>query len=523
MSTNTEDNTLSDILGSLRRRGIRLWLQNGELRYAAPKGVITPFELETLRAYKGQIARFLERVNELQLGEPQTESRPRRDRAPLTFSQVAYWNEQHLHERHVRREVASSTRLQGPLNVDVLRRCIAEMVQRHEALRSRIVHQDGILVQEIDEIGNSELVIIDLTHLQQSEQQFEVPRLISEHIEEKINVGTDPAFASSLLRLSQHEHVLTVSTVHTVADAVSRNILIRDIFSAYQQMLQDNTIALPLIPMQFADFAFWQQKMGERLAQKCKSWSQHLSGCDRLRLPRDKQSGITNPSQGLGIIRLSIGSDSLSRLRECCRVMRTTPTMAMFTAFACFVLCWCDVAEGVFQYITDGRFGKNIQNTVGYFAFPLYLRVVLSVHDTFVDLLRKVTDEYCDAYEHLDYGCLKISSPQPAFVNNPSFNWGSQGPSTSLFDLELSEGALTGTFIPYRKDEIENFDVDEEPKIVFLERPEEILGAVTYPLNGISSKLMQRFCDEFLAFTHTMLQDTHQRIRPIAMRRSSSH
>jgi hypothetical protein len=53
---------------------------------------------------------------------------------------------------------------------------------------------------------------------------------------------------------------------------------------------------------------------------------------------------------------------------------------------------WCNTPDFVIKYQSDGRVGPELQNTVGYFASELYLRIGLLEDDSVVDLLNRVTN-----------------------------------------------------------------------------------------------------------------------------------
>jgi len=61
--------------------------------------------------------------------------------------------------------------------------------------------------------------------------------------------------------------------------------------------------------------------------------------------------------------------------------------MVVSTAYVALVLRWCNASAGIFQYVTDGRNRPEFEETIGYFASMLYLRVILQESGTFSDLL----------------------------------------------------------------------------------------------------------------------------------------
>lgn len=509
---------IADILGSVRKKGVRLWSENGQLHYRAPKGAFTQEEIECLRASRGQIVALLERAKCAETVEPRLEPRPRLDRAPLAFSQLARWNLYQLHERRSTRRVASAMRLHGRLSIDALRQSVAEVVRRHDALRTRIVLCDGIPTQETAESGDCELEVDDLTALSESFREVEVNRLIEQFILEPIDVAVGPLFGVRLLKLRDEEHVLIVAMEHMISDGFSLDILARDLFAAYMQALRGRAFSLPAIPIQFPEYAVWQRNAQKSWIEKHGAyWHERLAGWQRLRFPEDRSSP-TETNLGWGMVPLRIGRDLKAELREWCRLRRTTVVMSVFAAYVGLVLRWCNVPEAVFQYQSDGRFSSKIENTIGYFAAVLYLRMQLLEDDSFVDLVNRATDEYCKAYEHADFSYMAAQVPRPEFTRNTGFNWRPQGLfKIDLSDLDASEDAMTCSPVRFASPSIRNLEADSEPSIVLSDADDEIVGDVYFPLNRFSVETMERFGRNFLMFIRALLRQPEERVKGILL------
>lgn len=507
---------IADVLGSVRKRGVRLWSENGQLHYKAPKGALTQEEIERLRVSRGQIVALLERATGAETAEPKLEPRPRLDRAPLAFSQLSHWNLFQLSERRAIRAVASATRMRGRLSVNALRRSVAEIVHRHDALRTRIVVLDGVPIQEISESGDCEPKVDDLTALSESFREVEVKRIIEEFILEPIDVAVGPLFGVRLLRLRDDEHVLIVAMEHMISDMFSMNILLRELFTAYMQALKGRALSLPAIPVQFADYAVWQRTAQRSWIEKHGAyWNEHLAGCQRLRFPEDRSSP-TETHLGWGTVPIRIGRDLKAELREWSRLRQTTLVMSVFTAYVGLVLRWCNASESVFQYQSDGRVSPNIENTVGYFASVLYLRMGLLEDDSFLDLMNQVTEEYCKAYEHADFSYMAAQVPCPEFTRNAYFNWIPQG-STDLSDLNGSEYTITCSPVRFVHPMLKKLELDHDPGILLHDTDDEVVGYVYFPLNRFSIDTMEKFGRNFLRFIGALLRQPEGRVKDILL------
>src|SRR5882724_9422575 len=103
--------------------------------------------------------------------------------------------------------------------------------------------------------------------------------------------------------------------------------------------------------------------------------------------------------------------------------------------------------------------------------------------DSFSDLLKRVTEEYCKASEHADFSYMSAQIPQPAVTRNCLFNWIPQVPAIDLSDRAGSENAVTCSAIRFTHPMIKTLELDMEPSVVLFEMDEEIVGDVQFPLS----------------------------------------
>jgi hypothetical protein len=508
--------SIENVLSGILRKGVRLWSENGQLRYRAPKGTLTQEEIGKLKASRSQLVALLERSSDVEIAGPTQEPDRGIRYAPLAFSQLAHWNAYRLSERCAIRQIASATRLLGRLKVDLLRRSVAEIVHRHGALRTRIVVCDGVPAQEISESGDCELEVRDLTTVSEPFREAEVNRLIEELILEPIDVTVGPLFQARLLALGEDEYVLILVMEHIISDGFSRNLLLRDLFLAYTQGLNGRAFSLPEMPAQFADYAVSQRSGAKSWVEKHGTyWNEHLTGCQRLRFP-DDQCLQTSSAFGWGAVHLHIGRSLKAELREWCRLRRTTLAMSVFTAYVGLTLSWCNASESVIQYQSDGRVSPDLQNIIGYFASILYLRIELHENDTFVDLMTRVTEEYCNAYKHADFSYMLAQIPRPEFTRNTGFNWQPQESlNSNPFDPNGLEGKITCLPIRFAHPMVRSLELDGEPSVSLFDADDEIVGDVYFPRNRFSISTMEKFGRNFMLFIEKLLREPEKRVKEI--------
>ncbi len=500
------------IIGDLQLRGVQLWSEHGQLRYRAPKGSLSGDDLKALRESKDQIIALLgSSVRGTSEEQRSSALSLRTYRAPLSFSQLWHWNLFQLGKRRSARHVVSAMRVQGALSIEFLRNSAFEVVRRHDALRTRIICVDGTPIQEVQTSVEFEIAVDNLMTLMDGAREHEVRRLIEHDILRPIELAVDPLFAFRLLKLRDDEHVLIVTLDHLISDGFSMNILLRDLFGAYAQVSRGLHISLPEIPIQFAEYAGWQRsEIKTWREQHGTYWEKRLAGYRAVRAPVG--GGIENgPTVGWAHVPVRIGKELKAELRDWCRDRGTTLPMAVFTAYVALILRWCNASDVVIQFQVNSRLSPKVQDTIGYFTSILYLRIEARMDERVVDLLDRVTDEYCRAHEHADSNYLAAQMPRPEFGRSNWFNWIPLEPRVP--DSDVCDSALRLEPLHFGNPAVRTFDWDNDPEFVLFDNDEDVVGTVYFPLSRFAIDSMERLVHNFLIYTEASTRFPEQRIK----------
>ena len=354
----------------------------------------------------------------------------------------------------------------------------------------------------------------DLQKLTEDDRGTRVSEAIEKLILEPIDVNVGPLFGLRLLRVGRDEYVVIVAMEHLIADGVSLNMFWGQLFCVYAQMARRQEPSLPEVPLQLADYAIlrrheqqsWIEAHGE-------SWEKRLGAMQRLRFPPD-ESVDSSTRSGWGTVPFVIGTDLTVELRIWCRQRQTTAALGVFTAYAALVLRWCNVPESIFQYASDCRLSPKVENTIGFFASILYLRINLGAGYSFVEMLSRVMEEYCTAYEHSDYCYMAAQARERGFTRNTGFNWIPQ--VTNGIDASTAvDGMLACSPVPFAHPMEKDLRFDHEPVILLYDRGSEIAGDFHFPLSRISTRTMERFGSNLLRFITRLLRDPHSAVSEI--------
>ena len=105
------------------------------------------------------------------------------------------------------------------------------------------------------------LPVVDLRELSGDEREIEVQRLAAEEARLPFDLARGPLLRIKLLRLGDEEHVGLLTMHHIVSDGWSTGILIREMAVLYEAFSSGRPSPLPELPIQYADFAYWQRRM----------------------------------------------------------------------------------------------------------------------------------------------------------------------------------------------------------------------------------------------------------------------
>lgn len=328
---------------------------------------------------------------------------PRRadgDRCALSFSQQRLWFLDQLDPANAVYHVPSSLRLSGPLNVVGLQQAFAEIIRRHEALRTTFTIVDGQPVQVVGPVFDFPLPTIDLQGLNQSVQEDCTLRLAAQHAMAPFDLLRGPLLRASLLRTSGREHVLLASMHHIISDGWSLGLLIREVATLYDAFSQGSSSPLPELPIQYADFARWQREWlgGPRLKEKLHYWKEQLADAPVLNLPTDRPRPSVQSYEGAKCARVL--SEPLCRaLKELSRQTGATLFMTMLAGFHALLHRYAQQTR-ILTGIPVANRTPDTEQLIGFFVNTLVVSSDFAGDPSFVTHLERLRRQALAAYSH---------------------------------------------------------------------------------------------------------------------------
>ncbi len=324
------------------------------------------------------------------------------ERNPLSFAQQRLWFLDQLEPGNAFYNVPLAVRLEGELDVGVLRAALGEVVRRHQVLRTVFPSFDGRPMQVVLPAAPAPLPVADLQGLPAERAAAERRRLSRAEVRRPFDLSADPPLRVVLVAEAAADHVALLTLHHVAGDGWSFEVLVRELGALLESCANRRPSPLPEPPVQYADYARWQRRRlrGETLEDLLGHWRRQLDGSSPdVDLSTDRPRPTRSTFRG-DTVEAVLPAATADRLRELARREGVTLFMLLLAAFQA-LLARCggrrDVSVGT-PVVNRNR--VELEGLVGLFQNTLVLRTDLSGGPTFRELLARVRETTLQAHAH---------------------------------------------------------------------------------------------------------------------------
>ncbi len=328
----------------------------------------------------------------------------RHDVMPLSFSQERFWFLDQLSPGHSFNNIPIALQLKGTLDRVALHHALVEVVRRHEVLRGRVVLDHGRPGQLIDPQCDLPLPVEDLTDISGPVRDEQVKRRLSDEAHHPFDLTTGPLIRVRLLRLSQAEHVLLLTIHHIVADGWSMRIFGHELGRLYEAFKAGLASPLPTLSLQYLDAVLHQRHCvdGPEWKRQEMYWRRQLEFAPPvLALPFDFPRPAVQGQNGARYT-WTMDAEIGSALRTIGREHHASLFMTVLAAFAVFLGRYSGQAEFCVGTPVANRSQPGYGSIIGCFVNTVSLRVDLSGHPSFLELLAHVRKTVLEAQANQD-------------------------------------------------------------------------------------------------------------------------
>ena len=348
----------------------------------------------------------------------------RQDGEPLrlSYAQERQWFLWQLEPESAAYHIPSVLRLRGRLDLDALQRSFDSLVARHETLRTRF-RLDGDEARQ--EIAASMALPLDIVALGPLEEGA-LARQVETTIARPFDLERGPLLRVSLLRLAEDDHVLVLVQHHIVSDGWSMQVMVEELVQLYAAYSRGLELALPALPIQYADYALWQRswmEAGEKERQLA-YWTGLLGGEQPvLELPFDRPRPVRQSHRGAQFI-LELDIDLSQALRRVAQQEGATAFALLLASFQALLYRYSGQADIRVGVPIANRNRVETERLIGFFVNTQVLKADLDGRMGFDELLAQARQRALEAQAHQDLPfeqLVEALQPERSLSHNPLF------------------------------------------------------------------------------------------------------
>lgn len=499
--------TTIEFVSYLNSLGIKVWLEDNQLKYVAPKGVMNPDLKNKLLAYKSEILAFLEEAKNATDSsfEPIT-SIDRSGELPLSFAQQRMWFLYQLESQSAFYNESLQLRLEGVLNLAALEQSLNEIIRRHEILRTTFPAIDGKPVQLISPSLTIKISVLDLQGLAASEVQ----KIVTKEARQPFDLSHGPLLRVTLLKLGSESYMLALIMHHIITDGWSMELFIQELSSLYRALTLDSPVLLPELPIQYGDFTVWQRQWltEEVQKQQLNYWTQQIAGAPPLlELPTDKPRPAIQTFCG-ATQQFQIDRNLSEQIKKFSQQSGATLFHTLLAAFVVLMFRYSGQDDICVGSPIANRNRRELETLIGFFVNTLVLRNRIEGNPSFVEFLSQVRQVATSAYTHQDVPfeqVVEALQPERSLSYNPLFQVVFVLENFLLDKVELPDLTLTPQFVERGTSQ---FDLT----LAVWETKAGLIGSWEYNSDLFEPDTIARMTSHFQTLLAAIIANPHQRI-----------
>jgi amino acid adenylation domain-containing protein len=440
----------------------------------------------------------------------------RSDLVPASFAQRRLWFLDQLDVGKHLYNMPIARRLKGRLDVAALEQCLAEIIRRHETLRTSFVAVEGEPMQVISDPQPFRLRLTDLSHITATEREHKARQHAIDEAKQVFDLAAGPLFRARLLKLDDEEHVLLLTLHHTISDGWSTGVLFQELSNLYNAYSRGEVSPLQELDVQYADYAVWQRQLlqGEVLDEQLSYWKQQLMDAPPvLELPTDAPRPAVQSYKG-ATQSFSLPVELSHQLKALAQREGVSLYMTLLAAFQILLGKYTGQEDLLVGTPSAGRDRDEVQPLIGFFVNTLVIRTKLFHKLTFPELLQQVKNTVLDAQAHGDLPFERLVEelqPERSLSYQPMFQVMFQLQNASRDEWKLDGLQCSGFFREGR--DVANFDLS----LTIWDAKPELTGTIEYSTELFERATIERLSGHFQTLLANIVAHPQHTISDLAI------
>ena len=394
-------------------------------------------------------------------------------------------------------------------DMGLLHAAVAGVVDRHEALRTRLAVQDGQAIQIAENWKASRLALARVRREELTDSQPGQTSAVSAFTQGQLDLYAQDGFRCHAFQDENGEVTLGVLAHGFFADAWSSQTLLREI-RAVQAALENGTkVQLPPVH-QYANYAqSVRTALNEGLYCHLDYWLDRLKNIPPARLPQDRDGDTERRGRSFFFLQRDIAA----RLADLAQGRRISLMILLLAAYQLALARWSGQREILSAAYTADRVKPQFQHTIGMLVTNMPVRSTIDPDADLDSFFLELSREYYGGYAHRELSCElydAIFAPEAPFCASV-FNFVPLQKNFSdqeLFAVPAFEGTVTTP-------DAARPAIYREIYLGLSQHPNGILGKVFYNAGHFTPAAIESFITDFRDVVGKILSDPAATVRTI--------
>lgn len=400
---------ISKLLLTLSRQDIKLWVEDGGLKFSAPEGRFTAELKQQVKANKAEIIAFLQQTS-LSPSSAELPVVERTERMALSVNQQSIWAACQVQDNLSIYNVVSSAIMEEEVDAEVYSAALQRVISGHEVFQTRILQEAGVPYVQLVSDQKARLITKDFSSLSLEQADHAVKQVIDVEESHHFDFANEPLARFHLIKLPQQRSIVVFNIHHIICDAYSLGLLAESMATCYQAMRDQQPYEQPDYPRQYADFAQWQRDLVEqgKLDGQLTYWRDTLSGLAPLLEVETDFPRTSARSHHGKTLSGTISAPVAARLNEVARQHGVTFYSLMLGIYNILLSIYSgsrDIAVGT---PVANRTHPQTQKLVGYFVNTIVMRNQVDPALSFADFIKSVKEQVFNGQANQDLPLVSL-------------------------------------------------------------------------------------------------------------------
>lgn len=321
---------------------------------------------------------------------------------PVSYGQRRLWIVDQISNGSSAYHISGAYLFEGEFNFEIFCKAFSTIVERHESLRTKIV----VINNEPCQVITNENVVIEKIDLSSKPDKNDICREIAaEEAVKKFNLAEDMLLRIKLVELTQDKHVMILVVHHIISDALSFNVLAKELRDLYKAYLKGQPNPYIPLKIQYKDYASWQNSLieSDSINNEREYWHRKLSKpIPVLNLPLDNTRPMYHSSAGK-TVSFALNEKLTANLESFCKENSVSLFTVLLSLVKVLLYRYTGQEDIIVGTTIANRNHPDLEHQVGYFVNTLALRDNIHGSDNFMEIVKNIKLTTNEAFDNHNY------------------------------------------------------------------------------------------------------------------------